>query len=373
MRRVLFAFTLAVTLGACSTERPAESEEFRAALPSEAVEREDPTTSPFGEIEYDDPDGILSVLALSGGGAYGAYGVGVLSGWTESGERPVFDIVTGVSTGALISVFAFLGEDYDELLRDLYTNTTNADIFIDKGVSGLLTDSLYDYTPLKDQIERVITYDVLGRIADEHAKGRRLFVATTNLDSSELVVWDMGAIASGGRSDPMLHFQKVLRASAAVPVFFQPVYIKPQRGIQLRQAHVDGGVKAPILVEDFMFRSNAAEKRLYVIVNDSLVESSASAPVEPTIQSIASKTVTALLRSSVVEALYRSYVRSVVAEADFFLAYVPDEFNDSVGSLDFNPVVMQSLFEAGRNSALSGFGWNTLPPGVDPLELKAGG
>jgi len=197
-----------------------------------------------------------------------------------------------------------------------------------------------------------------------------LFVATTNLDSSELVVWDMGEIASGRRADPLLHFQKVLRASAAVPVFFEPVYIKPTQGIELRQAHVDGGLKAPVLVNDFLFRSKNKTKRLYVIVNDSLLESSASQAIEASIPSIARKSVSTLLRSSIVQSVYRAYVRSVLASAEFYLAYVPDELNDKAGSLDFDPVVMQALFDAGRNDALSGVGWKLLPPNVDPISVK---
>ncbi len=370
MSRIFLSIILMFVIASCSITRPEESEEFRTALPAEAVARINPAETLDEDIEYEDPDGVLSILALSGGGAYGAYGVGVLSGWTESGERPEFDVVTGVSTGALISLFAFLGEEYDELLRDLYTTTSNADIFIDKGVSGFLSDSLYDYSPLKQQIEEVVTEDILARVAAEHAKGRRLFVATTNLDSSELVIWDMGEIATGGRSDPLLHFQKVLRASAAVPVFFEPVYIKPQRGVQLRQAHVDGGLKAPVLVDDFLFRTNAKEKRLYVIVNDNLQNKSASTAIDASIPSIASKSVSTLLRTSVVQAVYRAYVRSVVLESEFYLASVPDELNDSVGSLDFDPVVMRSLFDAGRQDALGGFGWRPIPPGVRPVHLS---
>ena len=373
MRGVAISILVVMVLSSCSITRPAESEEYRASLPSEAIARNNPSVTPVGDAEYEDPDGVLSILALSGGGAYGAYGVGVMSGWTETGERPEFDIVSGVSTGALISVFAFLGEEYDELLRELYTTTTNADIFIDRGVAGFLGDSLYDYAPLKRQIERVVTQDILDRVAAEHLKGRRLYVGTTNLDSSELVVWNMGEIATGGRSDPLLHFQKILRASAAVPVFFEPVYIKPKRGVQLRQAHADGGLKAPILVDDFMFRSKTDEKRLYVIVNDSLLEKSASSAIEATIPSIARKSVTTLLRTSIVQSVYRAYVRSVVAKGDFFLAYVPDEFNDSVGSLDFDPVVMQALFDAGREDALSGIGWKLLPPDVEPINLDGDG
>ena len=203
----------------------------------------------------------------------------------------------------------------------------------DKGVKGILSDSLFDYTPFKEQIERVVTEELLAKVAAEHAKGRRLYVATTNLDSAELVVWDMGDIASGGRTDPLLHFRKVLRASAAVPIFFEPVYIKPQRGIQLRQAHVDGGLKAAVLVNDFLFRSDTQKKRLYVVINDSLQESSASGAIEANIPSIAQKSLKTILRTNVVQAVHRAYVTSVQADAEFFLAYVPDRLNDSVGCL----------------------------------------
>ena len=162
----------------------------------------------------------------------------------------------------------------------------------------------------------------------------------------------------------------MLRASAAVPIFFEPVYIKPQRGVQLRQAHVDGGLKAAVLVNDFLFRSETEKKRLYVVVNDSLQESSATAPIEASIPSIAQKSLKTILRTNVVQAVHRAYVTSVQADAEFFLAHVPDELNDSVGSLDFDPVVMQALFDAGRKDALSGNGWKLLPPEVEPLDRQ---
>ncbi len=368
MRRTIVLLLTVVFLSSCSITRPETSEQIRDFLPDEAIAAK--TATPVGEEGYDDPDDVLSILALSGGGAYGAYGVGVMSGWTETGLRPEFDIVTGVSTGALISVFAFLGEEYDSMLEELYTTVSNADIFFNKGVRGVFSDSLFDYTPFKEQIERVVTGELLTKVAAEHAKGRRLYVATTNLDSSELVVWDMGNIASGGRTDPLQHFQKVLRASAAVPIFFEPVYIKPTRGVQLRQAHVDGGLKAAVLVNDFLFRSETKRKRLYVVINDSLLESSATEAIEPTIPSIAQKSLKTILRTNVVQAVHRAYVTSVQADADFFLAYVPDKLNDSVGSLDFDPVVMQALFDAGREDALSGNGWKLLPPEVEPLDRQ---
>ena len=250
---LLFCAALAACVG-----RPQESRQFRDINPMEAVQLNDNSLTPVAVQGYRDNDGSYNILALSSGGAFGAYGVGYLSGWTQSGTRPEFDIVTGVSTGALMSVFAFLGPQYDDLLKDLYLNVEAQDIFTKRGLAGLLNDALYDNSPLKKRIERYITPQILAAVAREHAKGRRLYIATTNLDAAELVVWDMGDIANGGRSDPLQHFQKVLRASAAVPGFFPPVYIKPQRGVQLRQAHVDGGVTSPVLITDFLFRKECA-------------------------------------------------------------------------------------------------------------------
>ena len=86
-------------------------------------------------------------LAISGGGSDGAYGAGVLTGWTQSGTRPEFAVVTGASIGALIAPFAFLGSRYDEDVHKNFTTIGAADIFEDR----VTRDSLFDYWPLKRQ------------------------------------------------------------------------------------------------------------------------------------------------------------------------------------------------------------------------------
>ncbi len=191
--------------------RPPESRDNRALTPAEAISVHDLVENPNLKL----PDKLgskVTILALSGGGADGAYGVGVLNGWTKTGTRPNFDIVTGSSTGALMAVFAFLGPQYDELLKTLYLSQKDSDIFRKKGIVGPFGDSLYDNTPLQRQIEKFVSSSVLREIAAEHKKGRRLYVSTTNLDSNELVIWDMGLLASGGaqgRSNSLQLFQKV--------------------------------------------------------------------------------------------------------------------------------------------------------------------
>src|SRR5205085_2681586 len=156
-----------------------------------------------------------------GGGSDGAFGGGVLAGWTETGARPQFAVVTGVSIGALIAPFAFLGPDYDSEIRQNFTSISSADIFEDR----LTRDSLFDHWPLKRLIEQRVTLKLLSEIAAEHARGRRLLIATTNLDSGRPMVWNMGAIAAHGDQRGLMLFRDVLLASCSIPGFFSPVGI----------------------------------------------------------------------------------------------------------------------------------------------------
>ncbi len=355
----VLVLALVLVLAGCVT-RPAESPQYRDALPQEAVSLEQP--EPINNSAGD--DGVINILALSGGGAYGSYGVGILNGWSERGTRPEFDIVTGVSTGALMSVFAFLGPHYDARLRDFYTNTKKEDIFTSRGIRGLFGDSLYDNAPLKKQIEKYVTKELLQQIAVEHARGRRLYIATTNLDAGALVIWDMGKIASGGRTNPIQHFQKILRASAAVPGFFPPVYIKPQRGVQLRQAHVDGGVKSPLLVSDFLFNGKAKERNLYVIANDSIAQRDAFKAVDGSLSSIARKTIATLTKELLIQNVYRGYIRAKNSGTRFYLTSVPKSLGLNTQSLNFDPKLLRALYAAGRKQALSASPWRSRPIGV---------
>jgi len=356
MSKLLFVSFMLV-LAACAS-RPEETAAIRTIVPTEAIDIVSPTEAPIQRTR----DDRHTVLALSAGGPDGAFGAGVIAGWSQNGTRPQFDVVTGVSTGALLSVLAFLGPEYDNLAKELYTSQTNEDIFKSRGIGGVFGDSLYDNTPLQTQIEKHITQSVLNKIAAEHEKGRRLYVATTNLDAGELVIWDMGRIAMGGRTNPLQHFQKVLRASAAVPGFFQPVYIKPKRGVQLRQAHVDGGVKEPILYADFMGRSAASQKDLYIVVNGSTKRFNASQPVQANLRSIAQKTIFELMREIQSDTIFRHHSRAQRSGIDFHIASILDSIPIPNKSLDFDPVRMQKLYKAGFEIGLQGPDtWRTTP------------
>src|SRR5262249_8530193 len=157
---------------------------------------------------------------LSGGGIYGAFDVGILAGWSATGTRPVFDVITGVSTGALIATFAFLGPEYDEFLRSSYVNISPEDIYSRRRLLEILrSDSLVSSVPLQRKIMAAIAPEILAAVAREHAKGRRLYVGTTNLDTRRFVIWDLGAIASQGTAEALQLYQKVLLASGSVPGF----------------------------------------------------------------------------------------------------------------------------------------------------------
>jgi Patatin-like phospholipase len=211
-------------------------------------------------------------LAISGGGSDGAYGGGVLAGWSESGTRPEFAVVTGVSIGSLVAPFAFLGSRYDEEIRKNFTTVGAADIFEDR----VTRDSLVDYWPLKALIEQRVTAKLLSEIATEHARGRRLFVVTTNLDAGRRVVWNMGAIAARGDDKALKLFRDVLLASSSIPGFFSPVSIAVEaNGKKFEEMHSDGTITAPFfVVPETMFSASAKSRpplsQLYVIVNSKL-------------------------------------------------------------------------------------------------------
>jgi len=312
----------------------------------------------------------LQVLVLSGGGSNGAFGAGVLKGWSESGTRPKFDIVTGISTGALIASLAFLGPRYDGELKELYTQTTKADIYQSKGFSAIFSDSFLDYTPFKKQIKGIVTEKLLDEIAVEHQAGRRLYVGTTNLDAGELVVWDMGAIAASGHPARTRVFQKVLRASAAVPGFFKPVYIQPTLKSKARQMHVDGGVKAPVLIRSFMFQVPAKRRSLYVIVNGQMKLADASEAIKPELTDISRKSINELLRGLLYKTLYQGYVTARNAKAQFRLMAIPDNQKLAQNPLKFKAEDMSRLFEAGRTLGQEGK-WANEPPRLENLERIA--
>lgn len=310
----------------------------------------------------------LNIIALSGGGADGAFGAGMMIGWTEAGTRPQFDIVTGVSTGALMASFVFIGPSFDAKLAELYTTMRTTDVFTTR-LDGLFGDSLNDTAPLRARIAQFITEDTLEAVAAEHHKGRRLYIATTNLDSGTVSVWNMGAIAASDKPERVDLYRDILLASAAVPGFFKPVMIPAANRAGL-QMHVDGGVKAPVLLRSFMLAGPYKRKNVYVLVNGTLKlrTSDTAGAVHANLTSIAKRSITELLRGLMYKQIYQIYVTVQRAGAHFHLAFIPDDVEETKDPLNFQPEEMAKLFEAGRRLALSGRHWQTEPPRLENLE-----
>ena len=315
-------------------------------------------------------DTTHSYLAISGGGANGAFGAGLLIGWTATGTRPEFTMVTGVSTGALTAPFAFLGPDYDDKMKEVYTTTATEDIATKRNLmDAALGDSMTDTAPLQKLIAKYIDADVIEAIAREHKKGRRLFVGTVNLDASRSVIWNIGAIAASDYPEKISLIHELLRASAAIPVAFPPVFITVEaEGKQYDEMHVDGGTGSQV----FVYPADAdwplitgklkvhGKPQVYVIRNSFLDPDYQG--MKRSVFPIATRTIDSLIRTQGVGDLYQIYALCERDGNDFNLAYIPSDFTDEPTE-GFDPVYMRKLLDRGYQMALEGYPWEKAPPG----------
>jgi hypothetical protein len=310
-------------------------------------------------------------LALSGGGADGAYGAGVLNGWTASGTRPEFTVVSGVSTGALIAPFAFLGPSYDDLLRQLYTSGIAESLLASPRLeSALFGSGLFGSQPLRQLVARYVDRPMLARVAAEYAKGRCLAVVTTDLDAQRAVVWDMGRIASYGSPAALELFRDVLTASASTPVVFPPVLIGVEaNGRTVKEMHVDGGVKAPVftLPEAFLLSNARPERRLrlniYVLINDTIDPDFLVVPDRNV--EIAGQAVSAMIKGQIRSVIFRTYEFAQENGWGFNLTYL-DQAAPSDSGVGFDTAYMRRIYEYGYEKARSGRFWQTSPPSPGP-------
>jgi predicted patatin/cPLA2 family phospholipase len=313
-------------------------------------------------------------LAISGGGANGAFGAGLLAGWTASGTRPEFTMVTGVSTGALTAPFAFLGADYDDELKKVFTTTTTKDIAIERSLIGtLLGDSLADTTPLKNLIKRYITPEIIDEIGKEFKRGRRLFIGTVNLDAGRSVIWNIGAIAVSDYAEKHSLIREIMRASAAIPVAFPPVMIPVEvNGKRYDEMHVDGGTGSQVFVYPSAIDWHVITEKLKV-VGDPEVYIIRNAFLEPdyngvlrNLMPIAGRSIDSLIRTQGIGDLYQIYALCERDGNNFNLAHIPADFTEEPTE-GFDPIYMTKLYERGYKMAVKGYPWGKTPPG---FELK---
>lgn len=309
-------------------------------------------------------------LAISGGGANGAFGAGLLLGWTAAGTRPEFTMVTGVSTGALTAPFAFLGSEYDELLKQVYTQTTTADIVKRRNaISAAFNDSVTDTAPLKNLINRYITKDFVDAFAREHQRGRRLFIGTLNLDAGRSVIWNIGAIAESDHPEKVKLIQDILRASASIPVAFPPVVIEVEvNGTSYDEMHVDGGTGSQVFTYPASVDWREITRKLKVVgtpqvyvIRNSFLEPDYQG-VRRRIFPIATRSIVSLIRTQGIGDLYQIYSLCKRDGNAFNLAYIPPSFTEKPAE-PFDPVYMGKLYERGYEMAVGGYPWKDRPPG----------
>jgi hypothetical protein len=307
-------------------------------------------------------------LTISGGGENGAFGAGLLVGWTAAGTRPTFKGVTGISTGALTAPFAFLGPAYDAKLREIYTSITAKDVMESRGLidAVLFNDAMADNTPLRKTISKYFDQAVLDAIAAEHRKGRILLIGTTNLDAHRPIIWNIGKIAASGRPGSLELAQKIFLASAATPGVFPPVMIDVEVDANhYQEMHVDGGASAQVFLYPPRLNVRASgitrERRLYIIRNARLAPDWAN--VDRAIFTIATRAISSLIKTQGVGDLYRIYAISQRDGFDFNLAYIPKSFTRTLKE-PFEPAYMNDLFKLGYDLAAKGYSWAKTPPGL---------
>ena len=334
--------------------------ELLRAVHADAIRRGDPI--------------VQTALALSGGGPDGAYGAGLLNGWTARGDRPEFTAVTGISTGAILALFAYLGPDYDDELTEIYTTYTTKDLIQPAILAGLTGGmAVTDTRGYRRLIEQYVDDAVVAEIAANYRSGRSLLIGTTNIDASRPVVWNIGAIAASGHPDARRLIQDIVQASSAIPAAFPPVLIPVETadGRRHDEMHVDGGATQQVM----LFTPNMPlraideaigarfERTTYVVMNNKLDKP--YDPVRPRLIAIAGRAASSLLSGSGSGDIYKIYAIAQRDGIDLNVLWIPADFAMEAAE-PFDPVYMKALYDLGYAHGLSGDRWSPYPPDYAP-------
>lgn len=314
----------------------------------------------------------VPLLAVSGGGENGAFGAGLLCGWSEHGTRPVFGLVTGVSTGALTAPFAYLGSSYDAQLRSIFTQITPSDVLVKRGLltAALFDDALSDNYPLFRTISRFLNEEMLAALAKGYEEGRLLLIGSTDLDAQQAVIWNIGAIAKSGHPRALDTIRRVLLASAAVPGAFPPtMFDVTLDGTLYQEMHVDGGAFA----QAFLYPASMTRQRrermqrgtqvvpatAYVIRNGRLDPEWST--VERRTLGIAGRAISTMITASGYNDILRMYNNTQRDGIGFNLAYIGSDFTMELPE-PFDQGFMRALFDYGYQRARHGYDWTRKPP-----------
>ncbi|WP_406610389.1 patatin-like phospholipase family protein [Agarivorans sp. JK6] len=310
-------------------------------------------------------------LALSGGGVNGAFSAGVLNAWTANGDRPEFDLVTGVSTGAIVSVFAYLGSDYDSTLKNYYTETPMSSLFQVKSIWSLLRgEAVLDTAGFEDQVRSYIDADIVKQLAEQRAKGRLLVIGTTNLDNEKMSLWDVGKIAQVGSDEAITLIQNIIIASSSVPGAFPAKSIVIDDGQQrFEELHVDGGVSRQVfLVPQWAYYNlpfernpqhvfvirNGLLKPHYQVTNNNLTD-------------IGLRSISTIIRNQGIGDVEHIYHFAQHNQMSFRLAYIDNDFS-KISDEAFTKEYMTSLYQYGYQKTRADSLWENVPPSLQHVQ-----
>ena len=316
----------------------------------------------------------LTILALSGGGANGSYGAGFLKGWTASGKRPGFDVVTGASVGSLIAPFAFLGSDYDRDLEAIFTSGVTEDLLRVAGVNAIIGSAVFKAEPLRKLIAKYADDRLVDAVAVRHRQGKLLIIATTNLDAQRTTLWNMGEIASSDAPGRYELFRNVLAASAAIPGIFPPAFINVQAdGNSYFEMHVDGGVTSNVLAvpEDILVSATSSlssGSRVYVIINGKLAPDAVQT-VDATLPIVARAFQTSV-KANTRNAMIATYDFCRRNNWQFYATAIDSGKAIESGPIDFDTDQMKELYAYGFAKGVSGRGFQTNLDGLKGIAAK---
>jgi hypothetical protein len=385
MKKTLLTLLISIFFLGCSTIRPPALPEAHAQkLPWGALnldidsDEKCSIKNSLGTVltqkadRYSDSNETVpfDILTLTGGGSRGAFGTGFLIGWTDRGDIPNFDIVTGISTGAVMAPFIFLGGDELQKVEHFYTKMHTEDVFEDSWFNFFGDGYIMNAKPLQKLFRKNFDKAFLDKIALEHKKGRRLYIGTTNIDTGQLIVWDMGAIASSSRSDKYERFSDIIYASTALPVYLPPQYMKVDvEGEEYYQMHVDGGIYSQVFMigllvnwrEVLNFKESANtdfDVTLYTVANRKYRQRDLYRPVEQAPFSIIEAYVLTEMDLLFDRSLYRLYSSCEKKGVKFKMAAIPEKMEEIIiKPTEFDPEKMIKLFNIGYKLGMNGIKW----------------
>lgn len=321
------------------------------------------------------PGTPITYLSISGGGSRGAFGAGLLSGWTRHGTRPEFNMVTGISTGALMAPFAFMGPAFDPVLKRLYTGVSDKDLVRTRSYAAIFfSDGLGDTSPLYSLISQNITPEFLKQVAHEYTvRHRWLLIGTNNLDTGQPIIWNMGKIAAYGTPEALELFRRVMLASASLPGYFSPVMLDvTYQGKRYQEMHVDGGVSRQVFLypaslfhESGAYRLLEGRKREAYLIRNGLLDETSYTTVERNTLSIAKQALRQFGHSHEDGDTLMAYLTAQKDGFDFNMAYVTDDFAKGRPKTRFDQAYMQALYDYADGLAARGYPWSKTPPGLN--------